>query len=153
MKIKNYNFKLLILGIVLFSAYSLLLTASAHAWVIGEPLVPCGGAGQPSCTKCEFLHLVDNVIDFIMLAVAPILATVFFIWAGVYMMLGGTNPGMLANGKRIFTSTFIGILIVMLAWLITNTLILTLLKPAQPLGNIPFVSADWWHLQCSVIGW
>ncbi len=105
----------------------------------------CGN--QTVCTKCELLHLVKNVIDFIMIAAAPILATVFFVIAGIYLMLGGANPGMLSTGKRMFKDTFIGILIVMLAWLITNTLIQTLVK-----GGLVGSNGNWWELNCSDVG-
>jgi len=138
--------------------------------------VPCGGKGvcinnvctlgpvgpcrddtscysQPACNKCELLHLVDNLIDFILIAAAPILATFFFILAGLFIMLGGAKPDMLATGKRMFSSALIGIIIVMLAWLITNILITSLLAPSIDVGNYNFQSADWWILQCAQFGW
>ena len=101
--------------------------------------VDCGA--QVACTKCDLLKLVKNLIDFLMIALAPVLATVLFVVAGVYLMLGGTNPGMLAQGKRIFKDTFIGLLIIMLAWLITNTLIVSLTG-----------SSSWWTISCSQLG-
>lgn len=106
-----------------------------------------GVTQQPPCTQCELLHLLDNLIDFVLIAAAPILATLFFIIAGVYIMLGGSNPGMLATGKRIFSSTFVGILIVMLAWLITNTLIQTIADTSK-VGN----QGNWWNISCSNVG-
>lgn len=133
-----------------------MLASSTNAWVPGEPLVPCGGAGQPTCTKCELLHLVDNLADFIMIALAPIVATLFFVVAGVYIMLGGANPSMLSQGKSMFTNALTGLIIVMLAWLITNTLLTTLLTASIPIdspsGNYNFQSADWWILQCNQVG-
>ena len=138
------------------------------AWLPGRPIVPCGtnlgicdfssGNGEclggsnagnfcstdadcGACTKCDILKLVKNLIDFIMIAAAPILATIFFVVAGIYLMLGGANPGMLSQGKRIFKDTMIGLIIIMLAWLITNTLIVTLTG-----------STSWWTISCSQIG-
>ena len=134
----------LVLG-ALFSSVAM-AHVSGSFWVPGEPIVPCGGPGQPVCTQCELLHLVRHLIDFIMVAAAPILATFFFVVAGVYLMLGADNPGMLSQGKRIFKDTFIGIAIVMLAWLITNTLIRTLMDPSVTQGT------NWWEISCSQIG-
>jgi hypothetical protein len=105
-------------------------------WTPGQPIVPCGQSKdspttpwddetQP-CDYCQLFHLLRHLIDFVLIAAAPVLATTFFIIAGVMMMFGGANPGMLAQGKRIFKDTMIGLLIVMLAWLITNTIIRTL---------------------------
>ena len=59
------------------------------------------------------------------------------------MMLGGANPSMLSRGKSMFKDTFIGVLIVMLAWLITNTIIQSLADPtAIGLGG------NWWSYTC-----
>ncbi|OGE94618.1 MAG: hypothetical protein A3B10_00495 [Candidatus Doudnabacteria bacterium RIFCSPLOWO2_01_FULL_44_21] len=154
--IKIFNFKFsifnkktagLLLSLILFVG----LVSQASAWTIGEAIVPC----TSNCTKCELLHLGDNIIDFIMIGASPVLATLFFIWAGVLMMLGGANPGMLSQGKKIFKDTFIGLLIVMMSWLFTNILITTLLKPtiSVPGSSFSFNSADWWKLTCQQIGW
>lgn len=168
MEIKNYRRKFRTSFILRSGIWSflflatcyILLAPSSSAWVIGDPIVPCGpnytdssGATvtRDPCTQCELLHLVDNLMDFILVAAAPILATFFFLVAGVYIMLGGAKPDMLATGKRIFSSALIGIIIVMLAWLITNTLITTLIAPTLTLGNMPFNSADWWQLYCGTI--
>lgn len=137
MKIKNKN---LGIGIFILVVTFILVGNLAWAqWTPGQPIVPCTN----DCTKCQLLQLVRNVIDFLMIGAAPVLATAFFIWAGVYMILGGANPGMLSRGKEMFKNTFIGLLIVMLAWLITNTLIQTLKGPGA--GN-------WWQVTCQQLG-
>lgn len=150
--------KVIFIGLVCVVMFG--ISNSASAWVLGEPIVPCGGtdtpppgggppAPQPPCTQCELLHLVDNVVDFIMIALAPALATLFFVIAGVYIMLGGTNPGMLSQGKRIFTEALVGLLIVMLAWLFTNVLIMTLVTDTLDFGGgWTFNSAEWWEATC-----
>lgn len=153
--------------VFIFVVAGLLMANFAWAWTVGEPIVPCGwvnrcvnsvcqyGVGPctddnqcwqpPECTQCELWHLLKNLIDFILIAAAPILATLFFVIAGFYMMLGGANPSMLSTGKRMFKDTFIGILIVMLAWLITNTLIQSLADPEAIGGN-------WWQYSCTENG-
>ena len=159
LRITNKRTMFLSLFIILYSLF--FIHGFAGAWVIGEPIVPCGGIDvngnpQPKCSQCELLHLVDNLMDFILIAAAPILATFFFIAAGLYIMLGGAKPDMLATGKRMFTSAMIGIIIVMLAWLITNTLITTLIAPT--VTNVPsggtftFNSANWFNLACGNLG-
>lgn len=146
------NKRKLILFIMLFVTYYILHTTSAlaHAdgglWRPGDPIVPCGiapaGVGPTlPCDQCQLFHLAKHIIDFIMVAATPIIGTLFLIIAGVHIMLGGTNPGMLSTGKRMFKDTLIGILIVMLAWLITNTLIRSLAEPTAIGGN-------WWEYSC-----
>lgn len=130
--------------------------------------MPC----TDNCSKCEFLHLTRHVIDFLMIAATPILATFFLIWAGFLIMMGGANPGMLSSGKRIFKDTIIGVLIVMLSWLIVNTLIKSLARDTIPVAvcvnnhctNNPLnacVSDDqcggtqdnskWWEFSCQQV--
>jgi len=172
-KIKNSKFKLV------FAALLFLLLATnialAHDsgnnndfWTPGEPLVPCGGkvctansqcSSQLVCSTCELLHLVRHVIDFLMIVAAPVLATFFFIVAGVYIMLGGANPGMLSKGKKMFTDALMGVVIVLLAWLIVNTLIKSLAKATvtfeyygangQVVRQEDWDSGKWWEFSCS----
>lgn len=132
-------------------------------WTPGDRIVPCIN----DCNKCELLHLSRHVIDFLMVAATPILATFFLIWAGVLIMMGGANPGMLSSGKRIFKDTIIGVLIVLLSWLIVNTLIKSLAKDVIPGGacvnnvctngvgpcNVDDdcgpATYNWWQFSCS----
>lgn len=116
-------------------------------WTPGDPIVPCGmgeNADQPvRCDKCQLLHLLRHLIDIVLIFVAPVLGTLFFIVAGVMIMLGGDNPGMLSRGKSMFKNTFIGVVIIFMAWLITNTLIQTLAK-AGAVGE-----GNWWTFSCT----
>jgi hypothetical protein len=145
-----------------------IIPALAHSsggfWTPGEPIVPCGYGSIDSltglricpininlqycveCTKCELWHLLKHIIDFLLIVAAPVLATLFFIIAGVYMMLGGANPGMLSTGKNMFKNTFIGLLLVMMAWLITNTLIQSLVNPSV-YGTGP--GTQWYSFTCT----
>jgi hypothetical protein len=157
-KTKKFKFKFFAYFLFIFTLYSLLFTsASAHTsglWTPGDPIVPCGitppvgfsgplTSEQQPCTECDILHLLKHLVDFVLVAAAPILATLFFVIAGFYMMLGGANPGMLSRGKSMFKDTFIGLLIVMLTWLITNTLIQSLADPSI------FGGGPWYSLSCS----
>ena len=146
------NRKTILLILLILNSYFLLSTfAWAHTdggfWKPGDSIVPCGNIKDASgevinpCTQCELLHLTRHIIDFLMIAATPILATFFFVIAGVFLMVGGANPGMLSTGKRIFKDTFIGLVIVMMAWLITNTIIRTLADPGV-VGN------KWYEFSC-----
>ena len=157
------KFYILIFTFLILAVGNAAMAHTSGFWTPGEPIVPCGyGTIEPSvglrvcpfgtdpqycveCDQCQLFHLAKHLIDFILIAAAPILATVFFIVAGVYMMLGGTNPGMLSQGKSIFKNTFIGLLIVMLAWLITNTLIQSLVDPSF-YGTGP--GTQWYEFYC-----
>lgn len=147
-KIQKYLIFYFILFVLSFMlTYSALAHTDGGFWKPGDSIVPCGNIKDANgnvvnpCTKCELLHLVRHVIDFLTIAATPILATFFFVVAGVFLMMGGANPGMLSTGKRIFKDTFIGLVIVMMAWLITNTIIRTLADPSALGGN-------WYEFSC-----
>lgn len=138
----------MIVGAGILGVFDFALAHNGGLWTPGVPLVPCGNiaGGDVPCDKCQLWHLLKHLIDFIMVAAAPIMATIFFVIAGVYLMLGGANPGMLSTGKRMFKDTFIGLLIVMMAWLMVNTLIRSLVDPLT-YGSGP--GMDWYEFYCT----
>lgn len=114
---------------------NLLFFNFAHA-VDYLPIVQCGhslpvGFTGPlennnyykACTTCDFVKMVKNTIDFMIYLVTPALATFWFITAGFLMLLSGANPGLYGQAKKIFTNTVYAVIIVLCAWLITNTFI------------------------------
>lgn len=147
-------------------------------WMPGQglPLVPCGGylgtcqanytcsnsdercltsadcGKQPDCSSCELLHLAKHLIDFGMIVATPILATLFFVYAGILIMVGGASPGMLSQGRRIFKDTMIGLLIVMLAWLGTNTLLKTLANYGIIGEKVKQKNLQWYQFTCTESG-
>lgn len=135
---------------VLFIIFSIFTVSSAFAvdWL---PLVPCGLKEQPSggdsdidytapCTTCDFFRLGKNVIDFILFGIIPPAAVLLFIVAGFLILTAGGTVGKISFGKSIFWHTFLGLLIIFSAWLVTNTI----LKSFAP-GDV----GDKWHeLKC-----
>lgn len=149
--------------------------ASAHNpddanafWRPGQPLVPCGGKGacinnrcsdivgpcrtdadcsQPVCDQCQLFHLLRHLIDLALIWVTPIVGTFLFVIAGVYMLISAGNPALVATGKKIFKDTIIGIIIVLLAWVIVNTLIKSLADTSR-VGS----GGNWFQVSCSDIG-
>ncbi|MDP2648256.1 MAG: hypothetical protein Q8P35_03390 [Candidatus Yanofskybacteria bacterium] len=119
---------------------SILLAATpavaAPSW---WPLVPCGVQflDQGECTKCDLFKLVDNLIDFVFFGLAPVLGTIFFIWAGVQVLLAGANVVSIQKGKDIFWTTVKALLVIGFAWLITNTLIKSL--------GVDYDGSDKWY--------
>ena len=111
------------------------------------PLVQCGridpsapAKQQEPCTTCDAVKLIKNVVDLIIYVATPMIATTLFIWAGFQMLLGGANPGLYGKGKSILTNTIYGVAIVLLAWLITNTIIQTIGPDS--------VAKNWWQFEC-----
>lgn len=85
-------------------------------------LVPCGPnvTGKP-CTVCDFFVLFDNIIDFITVDVAPVLALLLIVAGAVTMIASGGSEEVYKKGKNIITMAIVGILIVWGSWLIIDT--------------------------------
>ena len=138
--------------IIFFVLLLLLLPSFTFAInVPGWPLVPCGlsqdNPGTPineakSCGRCDLFQLLKNLIDFVIGGLMPPLAVLLFVWAGFLILLSGANPGLYAQGQTIFKNTFYGIMILLSAWMITNTLILSVGARYNNAGN-------WWQFTCT----
>ncbi len=103
---------------------SLLVLFSAYTQVAYAGLVNCGGTsngGFRECGLCDLVTVAMNVLDFLVTTTA-VLATLLFINAGILYLFSGGEPGKIARAHKIFTSTLIGFVIVLAAWLIIDLL-------------------------------
>ncbi len=122
------------------------------------PLVPCGLNPQPNplppgetalgpsyfqpCNQCDLLRLTKNLIDFFLFGVTPVLATLFFMYAGLKIILGGSMPGQLAAGQKIFWDTIKALVGILIVWLAINTVL-------KSIGNSDVLPTEWWKLECT----
>lgn len=140
----KHNFKFWV-AVLFFSViiFSLAPLAQAVSW---WPLVPCGTSENPTeCTRCDLFRLVKNIIDFVLYGLMPPVAAILFIWGGFLILLGGASPGNISRGKDIFWNTFMGVLILSASWLMTNTLIKSLVDESVT-TNTP-----WYAFECREI--
>src|SRR3989344_3213837 len=72
---------------VLFIFFSFSIFASA---VFAQGLVPCGNPGQSACTVCDFFVLIDNIIDFVAIKLAPPLALLLIVIGAVFLIISGS---------------------------------------------------------------
>jgi len=103
-------------------------------------------AGEPVkyCTECDFLHMLQHIMQFAIWHIAPLAAALMFVWGGILMLmpyLGGGGSAMLEKGKKILWTTVIGLLIIFLSWTIVNTIIITLVDGS--------VLKDWSQIKCT----
>lgn len=89
-----------------------------------EPLVPAecrlGGSG---CTLCHIAVLAINITDFLMKSIAFPAAVLLLVIGGLTLLISGASDERRTLGKKILTSTIVGLIIVMLAWLGVDTII------------------------------
>ena len=84
------------------------------------PLVQCGNTGQEPCEICDLFVLLQNVLNFVMFRLAPMIAVVLFVWAGFKIVLASTNPGKVSEGFTLMKYTAIGLLLIFGSWMLTN---------------------------------
>ena len=89
-------------------------------------IVPADCNQEGGCqTICDLALLAQNVLnDGIYLAV--LLSAFLFAWAGWKHMSAGGDAGQIKKANEVFAAVFIGLIIILSAWLIVDTLIRTL---------------------------
>ncbi|MBI4158308.1 MAG: transglycosylase SLT domain-containing protein [Candidatus Yanofskybacteria bacterium] len=127
--------------LLFISILTLLLLPSFAFAVPGLPIVTCGTSTAADCTRCDLFKLLKNLIDFTVGVLMPAVAILLFVWAGFLILLGGANTNLVTQGRQIFSTTFFGIIIMLSAWMITNTLI-------KSIGSNYDKADTWWEFEC-----
>lgn len=102
------------------------LTVSAATTNFFGPIVPNGTNGQPNCicpgSAPSFgcvLQTVQNAISF-GVSILVIIITLMIAYSGILFMVNPTNPNQREHGRSMVTNAFIGLIIVLCAWLIVD---------------------------------
>ena len=102
-------------GFSLYLAIPALLFAQAG---IPKQIVPCGGV---DCRVCDLATLAQNLINtgiFIVIFLSAIL----FAYAGFVYLSAYGDEGKIKKAHEIFSDVAIGLVIILSAWLIVDTL-------------------------------
>lgn len=121
---KQNWFKVLPILLILVSFFLLLLPNFSLLLAEDSSIVPCKGL---DCTTCDFIRLGNNGIIWLLGIIFMIFAVLMTI-AGFGLVTSGGNQSALAAAKTKFQNALIGIIIVLAAWLIVDTVLRGLLK-------------------------
>lgn len=92
-----------------------------------ERIVPCTGAtGSEPCTCEHLIQLAQNLINGAIF-IAVFLGAMLFAYAG-WLYISNEAIGEQQRAKSLFKNVAIGLLVIMAAWLIVDTLMGSLLK-------------------------
>lgn len=114
-------------------------------------LVPdCGaglidGKGSRACGFCDLISLADRVLAFIV-ELAVIASAVMFAIVGIVMMVNSGKPEVITKAKSIFGKVFIGLIVVLGAWLLVDTILKIVSQNTRDLGR------PWETFTCSQSG-
>ncbi len=91
----------------------------------GLAIVQCGREGplengRQACGFKQFIELISRIIDFLLLLVAPIVATVLILYHGVMILTSGGNAEKLTAAKSAIFKVVIGFAIACGAWIIVK---------------------------------
>jgi len=91
-------------------------------------LIPCDGTPEHPCNFSAAVTLINNAIQwFIGISIA--IASITFMIAGAQILMNPSNPGKREDAIEMFKKTAIGIIIVLIAWLIVHTILITFVNP------------------------
>lgn len=113
----------------MLGGYYLILIAFP-LWVFGQSraglpsqIVPCTGV---NCTVCDLAQLAQNIINTAVFLLI-FLSALLFAYAGILMVTNAANPGQYGRAKGIFAKVTGGLIMLLAAWLIVDTLMKSVL--------------------------
>jgi Type IV secretion system pilin len=87
------------------------------------------------CTTCNVVNIANGLIKWL-IGFLFVLFAVLIAWAGFGLVTSGGNPGALDAAKDKFSNAIIGIILVLSAWLIVDTLMRALVGNDQNPGSV-----------------
>ena len=150
-----FNFR-----IVLFRPHKIFLVFSLvlvglfliYPTVNAAGLVPCGRLQDDKstpdvnemkpCTTCDLFALASRVINFVLFTVVPAVAVLFYLIGGFMILLSRGSPGLVATGRNFFWNTTWGLVIIFGAWMITNTVLKSIVGDND-------ISKNWFRIECT----
>lgn len=128
----------------LITVILILLVIALPSLTKGAGLVPCGGAGEAPCNACFLLKMAEGIMTF-MVNMVGIVATAFLVVGGSLLVLSGANKKWYDLGKTVIFNALVGTSIVLLAWVLVNTVLTISGFTRVNVG----LTGSWFELQCS----
>lgn len=103
---------------------SLIPVTSFAAAGLPDRIVPCDGVGSNPCTLCHLVQLAQNLLNSAVF-LAVFMSAILFAYAGWLYL---TNEALHAQqeARGLFRDVVIGLIIILAAWLVVDTLMKTL---------------------------
>lgn len=98
----------------------------------GIGLVPCGRkCDDPStklidesqdCNFCHFFYLFEVILNWIVLKIAPLVASFVIIFGGVFFIISRGNPGQTSKARNAVIVALGGYALMFVAWIVINSI-------------------------------
>ncbi|OHB21400.1 MAG: hypothetical protein A2939_03690 [Parcubacteria group bacterium RIFCSPLOWO2_01_FULL_48_18] len=115
-------------AVVVIAAVVLAVFLSAPSYAVAVSIVPqtCATASSSEilakCGVCALAQAFKNATD-IMITISGPLAVMFLLYAAVLFLTSGGSQERVSQAKKVATSAAVGLVIVLLSWVILNTII------------------------------
>lgn len=107
-------------------------------------LVPCGKTGESMCTLCDIILGIYVLVDWAM-KIMVFAAIVSITIGGILYIVSMGNPGLMGMAKNAIKYAVIGVVVILCAVLIVNT-VMRVLATREGLGISPTTS--WRTFEC-----
>ncbi len=117
-----------------------------------EGLVQLSQCSGTDCTACNIVHLANGVIKWLIGILFVVFAVLVAI-AGIRLVVSGGNSRALDQAKETFINAIIGLLIILSAWLVIDTIMRVLIGNDGRLGAGGDVSGwlFWSEIECQTV--
>ncbi len=111
--------------------------------VVAQGLVPACPVGEPGCAEayapdnygvCELVQLSNNIVRFLIGLIA-VLGALIMVYAGYLLVSSRGNVSQMERAKQMFSNILIGIVIMLSAFLVVNTVMSILVGSNTSLLN------------------
>jgi len=112
---------------------------------VASGIIQCGRPGHELCTLCDLIKGIYDIVQYIIKIAVWVTLTAIAIGGGMYALSAG-NSNMIELAKGAMKKALIGLVIVLTAWLMVNTLLLVIGTQSN-LGITGVVS--WGKFECA----
>lgn len=130
--------KLLLVVNFLLAGFLFLLPAAAAAQT---DFVTCSGSLTDPCSACDLVAMMNTIIGWLM-AVAVIIATMLIAYAGLKLATSRGDVTRRESAKAIFINTIVGLALLLLAWVLVDTIMKVLLDQEGEIGVWNEITCD-----------
>lgn len=110
---------LFLMRILFFVFLLCLVSLPSFALAQAGGLVPCSG---PDCNTNDVVGFANNLISYLIQALG-IIAVIVMVYAGFRLVMSQGNESEWGKAKELFANVIIGIILILAAWLIVDTLL------------------------------
>lgn len=107
--------------------------------------VSCEGTWNDPCDFCDLVSTARNILDFL-ITIAVIIAVIIIVFAGLRLTTSAGNVAAKDAAKGYMTNAIIGLILVLVSWLIIDTIMKVLVDQEVGAGGQDF--GVWHRIEC-----